>query len=265
MFSKIFLGLAGAATVLAQQPVESLYEVDASLPGHTIYRPSDMSSFEQMPVVVWGNGACSADSLSHVNFNLEVAAWGIVLISQGTPGQQGSTTPDMMKQAIDWISTNAGTGNYANVNASRIAAAGMSCGGTEAYAMVDDPRVSAYGIFNSGNLDPAQTTSIMPQINVPIFFFLGGPSDIAYENGMRDYAAVNQGVPTWVGNLPVGHGGTYGDPRGGKFGTAAQQFFRWALRADSSVNSFFTDRGAQADGWTVESKSLENLSPGEPW
>lgn len=47
---------------------------------------------------------------------------------------------------------------------------------------VPDPRVTAYGIFNSGNLDPGQTSSIMPQINVPIFFFLGGPSDIAYGN-----------------------------------------------------------------------------------
>lgn len=135
MLFKLLVSLTTTAAVLAQQPVESLYEVDPSLPSHTIFRPKDMSAFEQMPVVVWGNGACSSDSLSHVNFNLEVAAWGIVLISQGTPGQQGSTNSGMMKQAIDWISTNAGSGNYVNVNASRIAAAGMSCGGTEAYAM----------------------------------------------------------------------------------------------------------------------------------
>ena len=50
------------------------------------------------------------------------------------------------------------------------------------YNSVPDQRVTAYGIFNSGNLDPGQTSSIMPQIDVPIFFFLGGPSDIAYGN-----------------------------------------------------------------------------------
>jgi Fungal cellulose binding domain len=77
---------------------------------------------------------------------------------------------------------------------------------------------------------------------------------------MRDYGAVKSGVPTWVGNLPVGHGGTYGDPRGGKFGTAGQQFFRWVLRGDSSVSGFFTGNGAQADGWTVQSKSLGNIN-----
>jgi predicted peptidase len=135
MLSKLFLAVAGATAAVAQTYTESFYEVDQSLPGHTIYRPRDMSAFEKIPVLVWGNGACSSDSLSHVNFNLEVAAWGVVVIAQGTPGQQGSTTPDMMKAAIDWATTTAGSGTYANVDASRIAAAGMSCGGTEAYAM----------------------------------------------------------------------------------------------------------------------------------
>ncbi|KFA46377.1 hypothetical protein S40293_11466 [Stachybotrys chartarum IBT 40293] len=218
-----------------------------------------------MPVVVWGNGACSANGLSHVNFNLEIASWGVIIISSGEPNQGGSTSVDMMRGSIDWISQNAGRGTYTNVDASRIAAAGMSCGGTEALAMVPDTRVRAYGIFNSGNLDAGSTNRIIPQINVPIFFFLGGPSDIAYGNGMRDYGAVRSGIPAWVGNLPVGHGGTYGEPRGGRFGRAAQLFFRWVLRGDTSASSFFTGNGAQTDGWTVQSKSLNNVNPGTPW
>jgi predicted peptidase len=135
ILSKILVTLASAAAVLAQGRIDSLYEVDNNLRGHTIYRPRNMTAYAKMPVVVWGNGACSANGLSHVNFNLEVASWGIVLIAQGEPNQSGSTTAAQMKQAIDWISSNAGKGNYANVDASRIAAAGMSCGGTEAYAM----------------------------------------------------------------------------------------------------------------------------------
>lgn len=82
---------------------------------------------------------------------------------------------------------------------------------------------------------------------------------------MRDYGAVNSGVPSWVGNLNVGHGGTYGDPKGGKFGTAAQHYFRWVLRGDTSAASFFTANGAQQDGWSVQSKSLNNLNPGQAW
>lgn len=76
---------------------------------------------------------------------------------------------------------------------------------------------------------------------------------------MRDYAAVNPGVPTWVGNLDVGHGGTYLDPDGGKFGTAGQSFFRWVLRGETEASSFFLEGGAEADGWTTESKDLGSL------
>lgn len=75
---------------------------------------------------------------------------------------------------------------------------------------------------------------------------------------MRDYNAVNVGVPTWVGNLDVGHGGTYQDPRGGLFGTAGQQYFRWVLRGED-VSSYFLDGGAEADGWTTESKDLGSM------
>ena len=159
------------------------YYVDDSLPNHTLFHPEDLSSFDSIPVVVWGNGACSADPVGgHGPFLEELAAWGILVIASGTPGGQGSTSPEMMTEAIDWAVQNAGQGNWANIDGSSIAAAGMSCGGTEAYAQNQDDRVSAFGIFNSGTLDPSQTDQTLGAINVPIFFFLGGPSDIAYEN-----------------------------------------------------------------------------------
>lgn len=58
----------------------------------------------------------------------------------------------------------------------------MSCGGTQAYARNRDTRVSAFGIFNSGTFEASQTEATLGAINVPIFFFLGGPRDIAYQN-----------------------------------------------------------------------------------
>lgn len=78
------------------------------------------------------------------------------------------------------------------------------------------------------------------------------------KQGMRDYAAVNAGVPSWVGNLDVGHGGTYQEPGGGLFGTAAQQYFRWVLRGEDT-GAYFLDGGAEGDGWTTESKDLESM------
>lgn len=48
-----------------------------------------------------------------------------------------------------------------------------------------DPRVTTIGIFNSGRYDAGGTNNVLPRITKPIFFFLGGPSDIAYGNVSR--------------------------------------------------------------------------------
>lgn len=151
--------------------------------GHTIYKPVNMGAFDAMPVMVWGNGACSDNSLDHQNFLLEIASYGIVVVANGVPGGAGgSTNAQTMTASIDWATNNAGQGNWANMDASRIAAAGMSCGGIEAYGNSLDSRVTAMGIFNSGQYDAGGTNANVPPINKPIFFFLGGESDIAYGN-----------------------------------------------------------------------------------
>lgn len=134
-----------------------------------------------MPVIAWGNGACSANGLSQGNFLAEIASWGFIAIASGGPNQGGSTTAQWMKQSIDYAST-ATSGPFSKVNRDKIAVAGFSCGGIEAYDNVQDSRVKAIGIFNSGQYDAGGTQRVVPNIRKPIFFFLGGPSDIAYNN-----------------------------------------------------------------------------------
>lgn len=115
-------------------------------------------------------------------FLTEIASHGIFVIASGPPNKEaGTTTSAWMKEAIEYITKNAGMGAYANVDATRIAAAGQSCGGLEAYDMANDTRVSAIGIFNSGYLSASQAD----KITKPIFYFLGGSSDIAYANVSR--------------------------------------------------------------------------------
>jgi len=241
-------------------PYPAVYTTDPSLPNHTIYKPRNIDSVSgTLPVVTWGNGGCSGNGLDQQNFNLEIASHGFVVIASGGPGGQGSTTAQMMKDSIDWASRVAGTGAWTKMNAKKIASAGWSCGGLEAYGQAQDSRVSALGIFNSGQFNQGDTNRVVPPIKKPLFYFLGGPSDIAYPNGMRDYAAVSSGVPSWNGNLPVGHGATYYEPNGGKFAKAAQLYFKWVLKGDKSAADFFTGQGARNDGWTVQSKSLDKI------
>lgn len=133
-----------------------------------------------MPVFIWGNGACSADGTSARNYLQQIASYGFLVISQGTPGGGGSTTVDRMTEAVSWAANGAG-GLY-NVNRSKIMVAGYSCGGTEAYAFINDNRITSIGISNSGylsNYDAARS------IRKPIIFMLGGSGDIAYQNVRR--------------------------------------------------------------------------------
>ncbi|KAK2803378.1 hypothetical protein FQN50_007037 [Emmonsiellopsis sp. PD_5] len=240
-------------------PYPAAYTTIPDLPSHTIYAPVEVPENVTLPVLAWGEGACSADGLQFLNFLTEVASHGFFVMASGPPGGQGSTTPQLLFDAVDWATTTGGTGDYSYIESSRIAVAGMSCGGIEAYELVGDERVSMMGIFNSGFFTDEEAQGVVPTIAKPIFYFLGGETDIAYENGERDYSLLSESLPAWKGNLPVGHGGTYQDPNGGKFGVAAANWLKWVLRGDATASEFFTGGAAEADGWAVVNQHLDAI------
>jgi hypothetical protein len=57
----------------------------------------------------------------------------------------------------------------------------------------------------------------------------------------------------------VGHGGTYSQPNGGKFGVAAVQWLNWVLKGNETGKEWFTGAAPQKDGWSVEMKDLDKL------
>lgn len=235
-----------------------VYKTDNGLPGHTIYYPRGSSAANtKLPVLVWGNGACSTDGRSNIALLQNIASHGFIAISEGSPNGGGQSNAQTMKAAIDWISKVAGTGDYKNVDASKIMAAGFSCGGVEAMDNINDARVDTVGVISSGLLS---NTDAAKSWRKPVLFVLGGSGDIAYNNGERDYRNMPAGVPAWKGNIPVGHGGTLGDKDGGRFGKAILNWMLWTMKGDNNAKNYFTS-GYQADGYQVQSKSLENLKP----
>lgn len=233
------------------------YYTSNALQGHTFYAPKEIPEGTKLPVMLWGNGGCSADATGQAPFLTQLASHGVLVIASGTPGGQGSTTADVMKASIDFISTNAGQGEFASVDASRITAAGWSCGGVEAYAQIWDDRVQSVGIWSSGLLT---NYTAAENFRKPVFFFLGGQSDIAFGNGERDYNAMPAGIPKWKGNLDVGHGGTYTDFNGGKFGVIGGHWVEWTMRGNTSASEYLTGDGAKADGWQVVSADLDQFN-----
>ncbi|KAK3358116.1 hypothetical protein B0T25DRAFT_450336, partial [Lasiosphaeria hispida] len=87
-----------------------------------------------------------------------------------------------------------------------------------------------------------------PKVNRVTFYFLGGSSDIAYANGERDYKIIPASTPTWTGNLPVGHLGTYAETNAGRFGVAVTRFLQWTLRGNATAGEYFSGKGATTDG-----------------
>ncbi|OAL02788.1 hypothetical protein IQ06DRAFT_367319 [Phaeosphaeriaceae sp. SRC1lsM3a] len=233
------------------------YKTDSSLQGHTIYYPTKSTGTTKMPVLIWGNGACSTDGRSNSALLNNIASYGFLAIAEGAPTGGGTSNSQTMKQAIDWISSKAGTGDYANVDATKIMAAGFSCGGTEAMDNIWDSRVDTVGVISSGLLSNYTAAA---QWRKPVLFVLGGSSDIAYQNGERDFKNLASGVPSWKGNINVGHGGTLGDANGGRFGKAILNWMLWTMKGDTTAQAWFSS-GYQSDGWQVQTHDLDKLKP----
>jgi hypothetical protein len=95
---------------------------------------------------------CSSGGRQHVNALRDATEHGIMIIAMGLldgpgPGGKGKgpalsrrqgkglggmgANVALQEEALTWLTKNAGKGKYANVDISRVAVAGQSCGGIE--------------------------------------------------------------------------------------------------------------------------------------
>lgn len=183
---------------------------------------------------------------------------------------KGKSESSQLIDAIDWaVACNSDKQSpyYKKVDITKIAVSDMSCGGLQALEVAPDPRITTVVICNSGILgDPGDGMPGMPnlvkdqlnKLHTPTLYLLGGESDIAYNNGMDDYRRINH-VPVFVGNMDVGHGGTYSQPHGGEFARVATAWYKWQLKDDSEAGKLFTGNPSglsESAEWTVEKKNM---------
>lgn len=272
-------------------PYPAVVEVDPTLARHVIYRPADLGRFgrTKLGVYVWGNGGCSDDAGSVRNHLLEIASHGYLVIASGfvgeelaraqaargtprpgTPPAMPTTTQDLV-DGLDWAlaeNGRAGSKYRGTIDPAMVAASGFSCGGVQALGIAtSDPRVKALIVHNSG-LFPADGTPLLPgmdlpksalgKLTTPVLYVQGGPSDIAWNNGLDDYTRIDH-VPIALVGLPVGHGGTYFDPHGGAAAMIAVDWLEWRLRGDEDAGRSFTGANCRictVPGWTIERKGF---------
>jgi hypothetical protein len=123
---------------------------------------------------------------------------------------------------------------------------GHSCGGLQALSVQGDPRIVTTMIWNSGVYNRPGGRSgvrigkdVLASIRKPIAYILGGPTDIAYENGTDDFGRIT-GVPAMLMESNIGHGGTFRQANGGSYARIAKAWLDWRLKGDAQTAAMFT-------------------------
>jgi len=267
----------------------AMKEEVASLAKHVVYRPKDLGALggTKLGVVAWGNGGCSDDGASSRFHLLEIASHGYLVIASGRilsgpgapaaeprPAAQPGTIPPPRTQASDltdaitWAlaeNQRSGSPYFGRIDPALVAYSGWSCGGLQALQVAKDPRVKALVLHNTGVLNEGRgipgldvRKDVLQTLHTTAIYILGGPTDIAYPNGMDDFKRIAH-VPVAVANLPVGHGGTFTQSDGGAAASVAVSWLEWQLRGDTRSGARFTgdDCGLCRDPqWSFERKQF---------
>jgi hypothetical protein len=234
----------------------------------TIFRPAELGGAEKYPILVWGEGGCSQNGLSNRAAMGEIASWGYFVVADGTPGGenacQGGQSGEAFLDYITWaIAENSKpcSAYYQSLETTKIAADGFSCGGLMAENVSDDPRFAAIGITSSGLM--GANDSLYDAIHTPFKIMNGGESDIAYENGLRDYEEISsRGIPiVYFSKTSAGHGGDLNQGRG-DFNLVNLAWLNWQLKGDEGATGKGFLYGSTCEfcsdsGWDYRSANIQ--------
>ena len=234
----------------------------------TIFRPADLGGTEKYPIFVWGEGGCSQDGLSNQAAMAEIASWGYFIVADGTPGAagacQGGQNGAAFLDYITWaIAENSKpcSAYYQSLVPTKIAADGFSCGGLMAENAGNDPRFTAVGFSSSGQM--GASAAFYDKIHTPYKIMNGGSSDIAYENGLKDYEQISsRKIPiVYFSKSSAGHGGDLGQARG-DFNRVNLAWLNWQLKDDlgATGKGFLFGSTCQfctASGWVYKTANFQ--------
>jgi hypothetical protein len=234
----------------------------------TIYRPAELGGGEKYPIFVWGEGGCSQNGSSNAAAMAEIASWGYFVVADGTPGgtnacaggQDGKPFLDYLTWAIA-ENDKPCSAYYQSLDPTKIGADGFSCGGLMSENASDDPRFTAIGITSSGLTSPSEAT--WDGIHTPFKIMNGGSSDVAYENGLRDFDEISsRGIPiVYFSKTSAGHGGDLGQGRG-DFNLVNLAWLNWQLKGDEGATGKGYLYGSTCtictnSGWDYKSANID--------
>ncbi|HVY36741.1 MAG TPA: hypothetical protein VHM31_02365 [Polyangia bacterium] len=239
----------------------------------TIYRPMDLGGTEKYPIFVWGEGGCSLNGLSNSAAMGEIASHGYFVIADGTPNNGNSRSMNsgdvvsMGKPLLAYVTWAIAENDkpcsayYQALDTTKVGANGFSCGGLMAEGTAGDPRITTWGLNSSGLL--SSIPGFYQTVHTPVLIVLGGSSDIAYQNGEKDYTGIAAvGVPIMLFSKDLGHGGDLFSSHGGDFTKIDLAWLNWRLKGDETA----TGKGVLVGGsctycsnsaWEVKSMNVQ--------
>ncbi len=239
----------------------------------TIFRPSDLGGSEKYPIFAWGEGGCSENGLSNSAAMAEIASHGYFVIADGTPNgassrSMNSSDPGSMGAPllayIAWaIAENDKpcSAYYQALDTTKVATNGFSCGGLMAEGTAPDSRITTWGLNSSGLL--SANDAYLKKVHTPVLIVLGGSSDIAYQNGERDYQTISaNGIPIMLFSKDLGHGGDLFSSHGGDFTKIDLAWLNWQLKGDTTATGKGLLVGAGCSycsnsAWEVKSMNIQ--------
>jgi dienelactone hydrolase len=202
--------------------------------------------------------------------------------------KSGREPNDLMVKAIEWArkETRNPKSKYHNqIDTNRIGLTGYSCGGFTSLQVAPlEKSVASVIIFNSGtnpNWTMAQGKELMATFRpgVPVAWINGGPSDVAYVGGQRDWTLVPNTMPAMHVEydfkappnptiMTGGHVVFWRSPQTAEYqallATMATNWFDYTLRSDNSkarAYLFDTPCGFCADPlWSVKLKNWKGFT-----
>ena len=270
-----FLFLGGCEYNYTGDGYQILEENPNAEPWFNVYRPADMLTVvadtgNLLPVIVWANGGCLRSDFTWQPLFKRWAAAGYVVLALAEtpdgPGALGITNSSDHRQLIDWALTQSSYSDLLDAN--RVVAAGNSCGGVTAMQLAaEDQRVAAIFVLSGSSAVGSSSTSVMENITVPLGFVVGGSTDIAGSNALKDYEIVADGVPAMIinrfkgGHLTVSTNTEILEQEA----NIALNWMNLALYGSQNAYDELTSSvicsNCVANEWTVAAKSIELLLP----
>ena len=174
-----------------------------------------------------------------------------------------ATYARQLLEALDWLTDqNADPKSeyYHKLDLDKVAAMGQSCGGSQVLAVAHDPRIKSCVILNSGIGDmemQGATLANLENLHTPMFYLIGGPSDVAFPNAALDFQRIKE-VPVVMMNTLDGHLGTYYERSGGSYAVAVRKWLDWQFKGVEDNAPFFLDDDLlhrEYPDWQVDRKN----------